>query len=333
MAISNDPNERLTYCVSKGLVKTVKSLINDINQIQKIQPKTIDMAIESALMTATSKEAEPGERINKQWEIITLLCNIPKGLPQPNAKLVKKALAEHEKYYQHLCDTEFTKLIKEKREQMKKEDWDSVFDYLESDRVKKPSQIAISFTLRVAAYHNDWPVFMKLLNHHEPDWKMAGNLLFSAVQVGQYDAVKQLCNLSQENMPNTSNIKRAMKEAKRTGHHEIASYLACELIHQNNLEKDPLALTQAILQDYVDHSFIGSSLFNSQLKGVKNILTHVKRITAQEHDENARTNAVLDVVQSLQHVLGDNKELMGRVDFIKAHRGKIEEAPSLKVEL
>ncbi|MCW8398501.1 ankyrin repeat domain-containing protein [Legionella sp. PATHC038] len=264
MAISNNPNERLTYCVSKGLVKTVKFLVNDINQIQKIQPETINKAIESALKTATSKEAEPGERINKQWEIITLLCNIPKGLPQPNAKLVKKALAEREKYYQNLCDTEFTDLIKQK---MKKEDWDSVFDYLESDRVKKPSQIAMSFTLRVAAHHNDWPVFMKLLNHHEPDWKMAGNLLFSAAKAGQYDAVKQLCNLSQENMPNASNIKRAMKEAKSTGHHEIANYLACELIHQNNLEKDPLALTQAILQDYVDHSFIGSSLFNSQVKG------------------------------------------------------------------
>ncbi|MCW8408677.1 hypothetical protein OQJ13_06775 [Legionella sp. PATHC035] len=73
MAISNDPNERLTYCVSKGLVKTVKVIINDINQIQKIQPETLDKASESALKTATSKEAEPGERINKQWGIITLL--------------------------------------------------------------------------------------------------------------------------------------------------------------------------------------------------------------------------------------------------------------------
>ncbi|MCW8398500.1 hypothetical protein OQJ26_06805 [Legionella sp. PATHC038] len=66
---------------------------------------------------------------------------------------------------------------------------------------------------------------------------------------------------------------------------------------------------------------------------MKNILTQVKRITAQEHDENARNKTVLDVVQSLQQVLGDNTELMGRVDFIKAHRGKIEEAPSLKVQL
>lgn len=331
MAISDDPNARLIYCVSKGLVKTVHNIVNDndIKRIQRIQPKVIEQAIKN-ILDATKSGHLTIEQINKQGEILTLLCNLPKNVPQPNPKVAATALAKYAEYRQNQLDEELTNLIPNGK--VKESDWAAVFAYIQKHKMQ-PSQASIGYLLRVAGANGQWDNVKPLLSHREPDWRMAGELLFMAVKAGQLDVVKQLCDLSQENMPNVNGIKRALKEAKKEGHHEIASYLSCELIHQNNLEKDPLALTQALLQDYVAHSFVGSSLFSTQVKAVKNILSQVKRAAAQEHDDTSRNQAVLDSVQLLQKVAGDNKELHGYVDYIKAHCDKPEESPSLKAEL
>ncbi|CAM2816614.1 Uncharacterised protein [Legionella steigerwaltii] len=344
MPISDDPNERLIYCATKGLDVTVGNILK--KNIRQLQPEKIDEAINKALKETRSDKLS-SEQIDKLWKIIIQLCNLSQNGPHPNPKVVKNALVKHQVYQQQIqerqqqieeehqqqlqeqFDDMLGELIKDK---MGDSEWNTFFDHIKKSG-RKPSQAVIGYALHVATLNEQWKIFSSLLSHQEPNWGAASQLLRMAAKSGQFDAVKLLCSLSPENTPAESAIKKAYKDAKRTGHHEIVSYLSCELIHQHNLEKDPLALTQAILQDYVDHSFIGSSFFNSQVKGVKNILSQVKRKATEVHDESSRNQIVLEVVHSLQKVMADNKELLGRVDFIKAHCGKIEESPSLKAEL
>ncbi|KTC92490.1 hypothetical protein OQJ15_12185 [Fluoribacter dumoffii] len=317
MPISKNPNERLLYCVSKGLVRTIHTMVRDEDDREKIQPEAVDQAIESIVIAAKSGKLSI-EQITKRKEILNLLCKLWGKPAEPALKFLETELQKH------LNEILITLIPNQK---MNVNDWNTIFDFIEKNKVI-PNQAIIGYFLRAAAADKLWKNFAQLLSYQQPDWRMAGQLLMMSVKAGQMDAVRQLCNLSQENVPGVSGIKRAVKEAKKSGHPEIASYLSCELLHQNNLNKKPLALTKAILQNFVDNSFPGSSLFGTQVKEVNKILSRIKSELAHGHGDNAQI--IFAVIESLRKVMGSNKELRGCVDYIADRYANSEESHSLK---
>lgn len=96
---------------------------------------------------------------------------------------------------------------------------------------------------------------------------------------------------------------------------ELVSYLTCEKIRQTQSAKDPLELAKTILQNFLDNSLAGSSLFSAQVRGVKTILTHFKRDLAQGEGEKA----LMEALRDLKNIMGTNKVLSGYYKYIEAH--------------
>lgn len=282
--------------------------------------KIINSILEIVLSKAQRYENKGAiQSSSKTWEAVKAIASLQPPATEPDKNLSNDALEQLAKVPQKRVDKKFMNLAQNG-------EWVRVLNYFIQDQQgkNKPSQMAINFVLIATASDNQWKVLRALCNFQQPDPKTAGSLLQVAAGKGNLEVVQLLCNLDEQNIPNLYYLKNALQVAKNAGHSEIASYLSFEIVRQTH-SKEPLVLTQAILQDYVNHTYAGSSLFSGQIRAVKAILSQVKRTAAQEEGEDARNQVAIDAVKNLQAIMGSNQDLSSRVNYINTHCCKKDE--------
>ncbi len=297
--------------------------------------------VDEALTQATAQAAK-----TNNWEFVMALCSLVAPARQPSKNIINKTLemaiskvrssnagnavqinasvqslaTEHDI---DLSKTESEQLVKITQKRIDKKfialvldrEWASVFNFFIQDQVEKPSQSAMSYAFITAASDYTWEIFKTLGTFQEPDLRAAGTSLQVAARTGSLEIVQFICHLYKQNEL-TSYVKNALHIAKNEGRSEIASFLSCELVRHTYSIKDPLILAQTILQDYVNHTFSGSSLFSTQVRSVKSILSQLKRVAVQEEGEDERNQATIDAVKSLKAIMGANQDLSSRVNYI-----------------
>ncbi|HHT0592512.1 TPA: hypothetical protein ACTXXA_000374 [Legionella anisa] len=303
------------------LVMALASLTHPARQPSQ---NTINSFLELLLLKA-SRHEERGEQnlSSKIWEAVIVIASLQPPATKPDEKLAENAFRQLAKVPQIRADKHFMNLALNL-------EWKMVLDYLTEPRTQ-PSQQAINHALTRAESDNQWDVIKELCHFQQPDQRTAGDLLCVAARKGNMEGVRFLCNLDEQNKPNVYFVENASQIAKNAKNLEIVSYLSCEKIRQSNSIKDPLTLAQAILEDYTKHSFEGISLFSSQLRSVKNILTQIKRAAAKEEGDDVRDRAVFDALMDLKTIMGSNKELNACFDYIQDHSSKEEYMPLLKM--
>lgn len=196
--------KRLIDLAQRGLIRTIASsqYIKSSLNMTAIRPEAIDAAIEAAY-TKASQEALTEEEVNKQWEIVVMLCNIPWKRHQPTQTMVDKALEQATLAAQ------------------KTNNWNFVFALLNlSSSACKPSQVAVDkildSTLTAAAQMNCREIVLKLLNLSDSKNKLSQNtvdkVFAAAVQTQNWDIVFDLLNpLKPLRKPSQSAIDAAIK--------------------------------------------------------------------------------------------------------------------------
>ncbi|HEI6745953.1 TPA: hypothetical protein SJ233_002907 [Legionella pneumophila] len=318
---------------SKGLVEKV--FIHVINEAAKTnnwefvialcnlaapahQPRKeiINMALETALSVAESYEEKGMINLSSiAWDAVKAIARIQDPATMPDKKLSENALEQLAKVPQKRVDKKFEALTLER-------EWVKVLNYFVQNHQGKPSHKSINFALITAASDGQWEVFKSLSSFQQPDKKTAGEVLQIAARKGTLEIVRLLCNLDEQNATNIHYVTNAISIANNTGNLEIASYLSCEKIRQTSSNKDPLFLTQIILQDFVHHTLTISSLFSGQTKAIKKILSQVKCAAEKETSEDARKQMIVYAVDALKAIKGSNKELNAYINYIDCHCSK-----------
>ncbi|APF03050.1 TPA: hypothetical protein JA346_08455 [Legionella pneumophila] len=280
--------------------------------------KIINTILDAALSNAESYENKGAiQSSSKAWEAVKAIASLQPPAIVPDKNLSDNALRQLAKVPQVRADKKLINFAKNG-------EWVKVLNYFIQQQGDKPSHTAMNnvLTSAVSDPDNQWEVFKALCSLHQPDSKTAGNLLQIVAGKGRLEVVQMLCNLDDKNVPNIYYVKNALQVAKNAGYPEITRYLSFEMIRQSLATKDNLALTQAIFQDYVNHAFVGSSLFSSQVRSVKTLLSQLKRTAAQENGEDARNQVFIETIERLKAIMGDNQDLISRVDYIDSHCSK-----------
>ncbi|BCA94635.1 hypothetical protein TUM19329_09960 [Legionella antarctica] len=195
-----------------------------------------------------------------------------------------------------------------------------VQSFFAQNHAKSLSQSIVNNAFMRAASLPEGDIFKELKKLYQPDQRAMGMSLQTATRKGNLELVQFICGSYGKNELITY-VKSVLQIAKDEGHKKIAGYLSCELIRQTNSLDDPLILAQTLLQDYVNHTFYGSSLFCTQVRSVNNVLVQLKRAAAF-NEKDMRNQAVIDAVISLKAIMGVNQDLISRVEYIDTFSDK-----------
>lgn len=275
----------------------------------QVNQSTMNNLLDLVLRKANRYELMGEKEIaSRAWETVSFIVSLKPPATTAEQKMVNYAFEELDKVNRMRVNERLINLANCGA-------WDEVLAHFKLDACIIPPLRIMGEVFRHAVCQNRWDVIGEICGVVQPDRRTAADLLNIAAREGNIDGVKLIFKLDAQNKPTLSFIDNAISIAKFEKNMELVSYLTCEKIRQTQSAKDPLELAKTILQNFLDNSLAGSSLFSAQVRGVKTILTHFKRDLAQGEGEKA----LMEALRDLKNIMGTNKVLSGYYKYIEAH--------------